>query len=105
MSKQRRDDKTDAAEIVARHTMMGTEQAARFVDGCSYFIHACECQGLSPEHEIYAMADRIPIYYPIRAQATSYATFYSDMDELAACAANPAALRQRVNEFMEVVDE
>ena len=102
MSKQRRDDKTDAAEIVARHTMMGTEQAARFVEGCSYFIFICERLGLSPECLIYDMADRIPRYYPIRMQALSYAMSDIIVDELAACAANPATLRRRVDEFMEV---
>ena len=101
MSKQKRDDKAEVAEIVARHTKLGMEQSAKFVDGCSYFIFICERLGLSPECLIYDMADRIPRYYPIRMQALSYAMSDIIVDELAACAENPAALRQRVNEFME----
>ena len=103
MSKQRRDDKTDAAEIVARHTMMGTEQAARFVEGCEFFIYTCEALGLAPEEEIFDLAYHASERHPVLSDVMSRMALTSDdLDDLAACAANPAMLRRRVNEFMEV---
>ena len=103
MSKQRRDDKTDAAEIVARHTMMGTEQAARFVEGCEFFIYTCEALGLAPEEEIFDLAYHASERHPVLSDVMSRMALASDdLDDLAACAANHEILIGRVNSFMEV---
>jgi hypothetical protein len=55
VSKQKRDDTTEAAEIVMRHTKLGTEQAMKFVEGCWGFICKCELLGILPDEEIFAV--------------------------------------------------
>ena len=87
MSEQRRDDKTD------------------FVEGCEFFIYTCEALGLAPEEEIFDFAYHASERHPVLSDVMSRMALSSaDLDDLAACAANPATLRQRVNEVMGVVE-
>ena len=93
MSNRKQDDMTVAAAIVMRHTRLDTEQAARFVEGCEFFIYTCETLGARPEEEIFDFAYHASERHPVLSDVMSRMALSSaDLDDLAACAANPAIM-------------